>query len=102
MTSKTVQTLKELYVENYVVIIMKDMKMMAMVNDEELQVSSMMEGYVVDVDEYFVYLSDDEKSDVSRAVKHDIISIIQISPDEDDVIMSEGLDMDFPEEGDLH
>jgi hypothetical protein len=98
MKFKTVKNLRELFSETFVVIIMKDMKIATVVNEEEIQISSMMEGYVVDIDEYFFYLADDEDSPITRAVKQDVVSIIQIAGTEEEEMMV----MDYPEEGDIH
>jgi len=99
MTSKTIKKLKDIFLEELVVFYLKEMKVAAYDEEnEELKISGMVEGYVIDIDEDFYYLGNEEH-DFEKVISHNVIAMVEIA--QLDLTAIEGLN--YPEDkGDLH
>lgn len=79
ISKKSAQRLVETYAGETVIFYLKDMKV-STVNDEgsDLVINAMVDGFVVDVDEYFFYLGDDS-GNVEKTISHGVIAITEIA-----------------------
>jgi len=84
MTSKTAKKLKEYFENETVVFYLKDMNVAATdESGEQLRISGMSEGFVLDVDEVCYYLGDDD-GNFEGIIMHHSVAMIQLAQTEED------------------
>lgn len=79
MIYKSIKKLKESFVGETVVLYLKEMTI-PVINDsgDEMKITGMTDGYVVDIDEDFFYLGD-ESGQIEKAVSNRVIGFIEIA-----------------------
>ena len=95
MTSKTaVRKLREIYLDENVVIYLREMNIVT-VNEEqqEVRISPVVEGYVIDIDQDFVYLGLPDGS-VLRTIPHTTVGMIEMSSVEETFVTEDMPDID--------
>lgn len=92
------QRLLELYVGELIVVHLKNMNIVTTnENQEMIELSPMVEGFVVDIDRNFIYLGTADGM-VLKTLTHDVVGIIEVNN-----LMEEMLSNDMPvSEGDVH
>lgn len=98
ISKKTAQRLLEIFGGETVIFYLKDMKISAVSDDgEQISFNGMIDGLVIDVDEHYFYLGDDN-GDVEKIIGHDLIAIMEIAKYETEV-----LHIEYPtDEEDIH
>ncbi len=98
ISKKAAQKLIECFAGEVVVFYLKDMKIAAVSEDgEQMMFNGMIDGLVVDIDETFFYLGDDD-GNINKTVRHDIIAITEIAEHDP----TEQLIMGLPNEDEIH
>jgi hypothetical protein len=96
ITSKAAKKLRSIFLDTEVTIYLKDMNVVTVDEDQqEVKISAMAQGYVIDVDEEFFYLGLPDGT-VTRILAHDLAQMVELmfegseymdedmpSPDED-------------------
>ncbi len=89
------KTLREIYLDEEIVIYLKDMNVVA-VNEEghTMEVTAMTTGYCIDVDQNFFYLGTPDGA-ITRTISHDVAQMVEL-------VMPHDVDFtfDMPDEGD--
>lgn len=63
----------------YLTLYLREMNVATVTPDgENLHISAMIEGFLVDVDDIYLYLGDD-KNKFNRLVRHDVVGILELS-----------------------
>jgi hypothetical protein len=97
MISKaSVTRLREIFLGQEVVVYLREMNVVT-VNEEgqEISISAMTTGHVIEVDESFYYLGTPD-GEVTRTISHDVAQMVEIA-------IQSGLELDFPtEEDEVH
>lgn len=79
MTSKNVKKLKELFLDELVVFYLKEMTVASFdENGDQMKISGMTDGFVVDIDEDYFYVGDDE-GNIEKAINREVIAIVEIA-----------------------
>lgn len=69
-------------VKQHVTIYLKDMNISATTPDgENVQISAMVEGYVIDVDDVYVYVGD-KRNKFNKLITHEVVGVIEINDNE--------------------
>lgn len=85
ISKKSADTLLKLFAGETVIFYLKDMKISAISDDgEHVSFNGMIDGFVVDIDEYFFYLGD-EDGNVDKAIGHSLIAIVEIAQYEPEI-----------------
>lgn len=80
ITTKSVKNLRECFLDEYVIIYLKDLNVVLPSPDgQEMNITAMIDGYVVDIDENYVYLGLPEDQTVLKAVAHESAHMIEVS-----------------------
>lgn len=92
--SKTaVKNIKQLLVDQLVVIVLKGINIMIPNGEEEMAVSAMLSGILSDVDQDNVYITDEFGS--VKVVPHDSIGVLELAEHQDELLTDQ-----FPQDGD--
>lgn len=88
MIYKSVENLKKAFIGELVVVFIKGMDVAIVSEDgKSMNISSMVEGYFVDVDEDYIYLANNFEGPIKRSISHDIAKMIQIAPTEEEQML---------------
>ena len=100
MTQKTLRNLKECFLGEVVVFYLRDMNVAAFTDEgDQLKISGMIDGLVVDIDEDYYYLGDDEGG-IEKVISHDSVAVVEIAKTDEGIFDRM---MGFPsEEEDIH
>lgn len=77
ITQESAEALRDAFMERPVIVYLKDMQIIMPGPENDLAVSAMSEGFVVDIDEDFVYLGLEDGT-VTRALSHAAIGIMEL------------------------
>lgn len=90
--------LREIFIDEMCTIYLRDMNVVSVdENGQEMKITAMAQGYVLDVDQDFFYLGTPD-GEITRTISHDIAQMVEI-----EFVGSEFMDSDMigPEE-DVH
>lgn len=90
MTSKNaVRKLREIYLDENVIIYLRDMNVVAVNESQgEIKISPMLEGYVVDVDQDYVYLGLPDGT-ILKTIPHATIGLIEVALTAEEMLSTE-------------
>jgi hypothetical protein len=78
ITLKTAKKLRGVFVDEEVVIYLKDMNVVTVdENQGEMKISAMIQGYVIDIDENFYYLGLPD-GQITRTVSHETAQMVEL------------------------
>lgn len=78
MVSKDFNALRDCFLGENVVFYLRDMNVAAISPEgDEMSISSMVTGYVVDIDKLFYYIGTPE-GDVAKVISHDVIGMVEV------------------------
>lgn len=78
ITFKAAKALRSIFIDENIVIYLKDMNVVTVDPDQNtMNISAMIQGYVIDIDENFYYLGNQDGY-VVKVVSHDIAQIVEI------------------------
>lgn len=98
ITPKSVKKLREIYLDEFVIIHLKDVNVVTVdENNNEVKIAGMIEGYVIDIDTNFYYLGLPDGS-ITKTIGHETAQIVEIQVQNNEFLMQ---DMPQPDE-DVH
>lgn len=97
ISKNAVHKLRKIYLDENITIYLRDMNIVTMSeSQQEVKVSSMVEGYVIDIDTDFYYLGLPDGS-IIRTVPHSTIGLIELT-----FAGGQMIDADIPINEDIH
>lgn len=99
LISKTLKRLRSHFLDEHVIIYLRDMNVVAVdENQQEIKISAMIETYIVDIDENYLYTGLPDGT-ITRVIQHEIAPMIEIAVSVEDQL----LEMNLPsEDEDVH
>jgi hypothetical protein len=87
--------LREIYLDESIVVYLKDLNIVTITEDQqEMKVTPMVDGYVVDIDNEFIYLGLPDGL-ILKTIPHSSVGLIEIMLEPEMMI-----DLELPNEGD--
>lgn len=97
ITSKAAKKLRSIFLDEQVTIFLKDMNVVTIdENAQEMKITAMAQGYVVDIDEDFYYLGLPD-GEITRIVSHELAQMVELMFAGSDI-----MDNDMPVDEDVH
>lgn len=98
IAAKAAKKLRSIFLDTEVTIYLRDMNVVTVdESQQEMKISAMAQGYVVDIDEEYYYLGLPDGT-ITRTIGHDLAQMVEIMFE-----ASEFMDGDFPtQDEDIH
>lgn len=88
LTSKSLKKLRELYLDELVTFYLKDLNVPLPTEDGQIQVTAMIAGIVLDIDEMYYYVGDPHTGQFCRTIEHSAAPIVELASIETEEAMS--------------
>lgn len=97
ITAKAARKLKSVYIDEQVIIYLRDMTIATVdENNQEVKLTAMIEGYVVDIDQDFLYLGLPDGT-ITKTVAHELAQLVELH-----AMGSDQFDLETNFDGDTH